>query len=492
MSSIQLFLILLLVVYLEPMQSMLYEPLKNGDTICASETGVVDLISPGAPIPVQGFEVTDESPGNSRFKTEIGLTYALQRLELASDFVLKIFYQKPAEGRGYMGVSLVVESFTAYGIGSYPDAVASTTGDNIYINSDYIQSYDGAVRPEFTGILYHESTHVWQWNGNGMAPSSLINGIADYVRLKAGWPSKYWPKRGSGTRWDDGFAVTAYFLEYCDSIRAGFVADLNDLMKDHYTDAFFVQLLGKTVDELWDDYKSSYLTLAKAVKYELIDNSTSPGNTKFETDIGAGYAIMILQLASEYVMKTLNLGIGKAKPYEKVTLIVESFVNIGIGSYPFAVASTTDNNIRLNSNYIEYYTGDVRAEYNGILYHESTRVWQWNGNGMAPSGLITGIADYVRLKAGWPSQSWPERGSGSGSRWDEGYAVTAYFLEYCDNLREGFVTDLNAMMKDYYSNDFFVQLLRKNVYELWSEYRSAYKGDAAEPGPTASPPAPSF
>ncbi|KAF8009925.1 hypothetical protein BT93_J0794 [Corymbia citriodora subsp. variegata] len=174
---------------------------------------------------------------------------------LASDFVLKVFNQKPAEGRGYTGVSLVIESFATYGIGSYPDEVASTTGDNIYINSDYIQNYDSAAGPEFTGILYHESTHVWQWNGNGMAPSSLINGIADYVRLKAGWPSKYWPKRGSGTRWDEGFAVTAYFLEYCDSIRAGFVSDLNSLMKDHYTDAFLVQLLGKTVDELWDDYK---------------------------------------------------------------------------------------------------------------------------------------------------------------------------------------------------------------------------------------------
>ncbi|KAL3724013.1 hypothetical protein ACJRO7_036091 [Eucalyptus globulus] len=343
-----------------------------------------------------------------------------------------------------MGVSLVIESFATYGIRSYPDSFASTTGDNIYINSDRIQNYNG-------------SKHLWQWNGNGMAPSSLINGIADYVRLKTRWPSKYWPKRGSGTRWDEGFAVTAYFLEYCDSIRAGFVADLNSLMKDHYIDAFFVQLLGKTVDELWDDYKSSYLTLAKTVQYKLVHNSTSPGNTKLETDIGAGYTIIILQLASEYIMKTL----GKAKPYEKVTLIFQYFVNTGIGSYPFAVASTSNNNIHLSSNHIEYHIGDVCAEFNGILYHESTRVWQWNGNSMAPIGLITGIADYVRLKAGWPSPNWPERGSGSGSRWDEGYAIMAYFI---------IVT----------------------VHELWSEYRSAYKGDAPAPGPTVSPPAPSL
>jgi hypothetical protein len=37
-----------------------------------------------------------------------------------------------------------------------------------------------------TGVLYHEVTHVWQWNGQGRANGGLIEGIADYVRLKAG------------------------------------------------------------------------------------------------------------------------------------------------------------------------------------------------------------------------------------------------------------------------------------------------------------------
>ncbi|XP_030459055.2 uncharacterized protein LOC115679581 [Syzygium oleosum] len=139
-----------------------------------------------------------------------------------------------------MEVILSYESFAGKGNGSYPLAVASMIGNNIRLDSDYILRYSGNVRAELTGILYHESTHVWQWNGNGMAPSGLVTGIADYMRLKAGWP-----KRGLGLRWDEGYAITVYFLEYCDGLRDGFVADLNAMMKYTYSDSFFVQLLGK-------------------------------------------------------------------------------------------------------------------------------------------------------------------------------------------------------------------------------------------------------
>ncbi|KAA8536244.1 hypothetical protein F0562_028722 [Nyssa sinensis] len=72
-------------------------------------------------------------------------------------------------------------------------------------------------------------------------------------------------------------------------------------------------------------------------------------------------------------------------------------------------------------------------------------VWQRRG----PVGLIEGIADYVR----WALLHWPKRGF--GTRWDEGYVITAYFLEYCNGFRDSFVTDLNGLMKDSYRNDYF-------------------------------------
>lgn len=215
--------------------------------------------------------------------------------------------------------------------------------------------------------------------------------------------------------------------------------------------------------------------------YELLDNSTSPGNTRFEKEIGRIYGIEALVTANEFVLKTLNQKPGEGKSYSLVVLVVESFEQAGIGSYPDAVASTIDSNIRLNADYLQGYYGDVKSEFTGILYHESTHVWQWTGQGSTPIGLINGIADYVRLTAGWPASDWGMRGS--GYRWDEGYEVTAYFLEYCEGMMEGFVSKLNAMMKDYYSEDFFIVLLGKSVDELWSEYKLVY----ACPGPSPVP-----
>ena len=111
---------------------------------------------------------------------------------------------------------------------------------------------------QVTGVLYHETTHVWQWDGQGQANGGLIEGIADYVRLKAGYAPGHWVQPGQGDRWDQGYDVTARFLDYCDSLKPGFVALLNAKMKDGYTDDFFAQILGKTVQQLWQDYKAKY------------------------------------------------------------------------------------------------------------------------------------------------------------------------------------------------------------------------------------------
>ena len=78
------------------------------------------------------------------------------------------------------------------------DGVAYTTNNEIHLSSGYVGDYSGDVKTEITGVLYHESTHVWQWNGNqnGQANGGLIEGIADYVRLKAGYASSSWGQPG--------------------------------------------------------------------------------------------------------------------------------------------------------------------------------------------------------------------------------------------------------------------------------------------------------
>lgn len=125
------------------------------------------------------------------------------------------------------------------------------------MGADYINGIQGDIKTDFNGVLYHEMVHVWQWSGSG-TPSGLIEGIADFVRLKAGYAPSHWVQPGGGDRWDQGYDVTARFLDYCEGLRSGFVAELNKKIRDTYSADYFVQLLGKNVDQLWSEYKAQY------------------------------------------------------------------------------------------------------------------------------------------------------------------------------------------------------------------------------------------
>jgi len=100
------------------------------------------------------------------------------------------------------------------------------------LSAEYVANYQGDVKNEITGVLYHEMTHVWQWDGKGGAPSGLIKGIADYIRLTAGFAPSHWVNPGSGDKWDQGYEVTAYFLQYCDTVASGFVAKMNSKLRN--------------------------------------------------------------------------------------------------------------------------------------------------------------------------------------------------------------------------------------------------------------------
>ncbi|XWS62958.1 hypothetical protein CRYUN_Cryun06bG0055400 [Craigia yunnanensis] len=193
---------------------------------------------------------TGNSGGGVRFRNEIGVDYSLQTLGSATDFIWRTFQQNnPADRKDVQKVTLFIEN---------GDGVAFTVNNEIHVNANYLGSYSGDVKREFTGVIYHEMTHIWQWNGNGQTPGGLIEGIADFVRLKANYNPSHWVQPGQGDRWDQGYDVTARFLDYCNSLRNGFVAELNKKMRTGYSANYFVDLLGKTVDQLWSDYKAKY------------------------------------------------------------------------------------------------------------------------------------------------------------------------------------------------------------------------------------------
>ncbi|CAN6323638.1 unnamed protein product [Urochloa humidicola] len=203
------------------------------------------------------FDVNNEAtstPGGQRFDRDYGADYAKQVLSDASTFTWNIFNQPdPADRRSADGDTVLLAVRNTGGI-------ASTNGSTIQLSARYVNDITGDdLRDQITGVLYHEVVHVWQWGLQDYgAHPGIFEGIADYVRLKAGYPAQGWVQPGQGDRWDEGYSVTARFLEYCDSLKQGFVAELNAKLKDGYSEDYFVQILGKNVQELWQDYKAKY------------------------------------------------------------------------------------------------------------------------------------------------------------------------------------------------------------------------------------------
>ncbi|KAG6333900.1 hypothetical protein ID866_5185 [Astraeus odoratus] len=139
------------------------------------------------------------------------------------------------------------------------DGVAYTCGSHtdkeIHFSLDYIAGSASRARDEILGVLVHEVVHCYQYNALDTCPGGLIEGIADFVRLNAGYVPPHWKPAGTG-RWDQGYDTTAYFLQWVELRRgSGTIRKLNGFLKGRKYDAkIFVAVAGDPVDELWDMY----------------------------------------------------------------------------------------------------------------------------------------------------------------------------------------------------------------------------------------------
>lgn len=149
----------------------------------------------------------------------------------------------------------------------------------------HVCNNDAQPLAELKGVLTHELVHCYQHtapkddDAEGQVPrppGGLIEGIADFVRLKAGLGAAHWQKpksaldRASG--WDAGYQHTAYFLSWLEDVRfgKGAIGLLNDRLlrtgylgeaeeekkenKDKKKPGFWRDLFGVEVDDLWEEY----------------------------------------------------------------------------------------------------------------------------------------------------------------------------------------------------------------------------------------------
>ncbi|CRK17817.1 hypothetical protein BN1708_003093 [Verticillium longisporum] len=142
--------------------------------------------------------------------------------------------------------------------------VAYTTGSDldadhkeIHFSLSYIAGIPADRRTaEITGVLTHELVHCYQWNARGTCPGGLIEGVADWVRLRCRLSPPHW-KRETDGGWDGGYQHTAYFLDYLERrFGDGTVRRLNEKLRtaQYHEKAFWTELLGRPVEQLWGDY----------------------------------------------------------------------------------------------------------------------------------------------------------------------------------------------------------------------------------------------
>ncbi|KAG9440507.1 hypothetical protein H6P81_020672 [Aristolochia fimbriata] len=192
--------------------------------------------------------------GSTRFENEIGMSYAVDLLSRASNLTWQVLKQgRREERKNFAVVRLYLDDFDGTGI---------TRNNDISISASYIGNYSGDAKTEFTRLVYHEVAHVWQWGKNGGAPEGLVDGIADFVALKANKINDNVHHRpveelqaGGRTRWTNSckswapWQIMVCFLEFLNGIREGIVAELDWRMRRRFSNDIFVELLGKTVEE---------------------------------------------------------------------------------------------------------------------------------------------------------------------------------------------------------------------------------------------------
>jgi hypothetical protein len=180
--------------------------------------------------------------------------------------VCRILYRKPEEVRDANHLTLIIRDDP-----DYPGWKSGDVGDiTVMISTGHladVQAKGGDVTQEIRGILLHEMTHMYQNDDKALGEGTyaqlgnVIEGIADFVRIRAGYPPAGAVPSKSGA-WDDaGYWKPAFFLLWIDHQYADFLYRLNLSMTAGdgvaWTPDSITDLTGKSVSDLWTGYQGA-------------------------------------------------------------------------------------------------------------------------------------------------------------------------------------------------------------------------------------------
>ncbi|KAM5458251.1 hypothetical protein MaudCBS49596_000163 [Microsporum audouinii] len=238
--------------------------------------------APAVPKPTLRLHFEDlGNQASSTFIKAVPDPYAVMQKAIGE--IVKYIYTSPSNSAASGGriqfnpslppttsVSFILHDFqgVAYTIGVSSD----NNKKEIHISLSYIAHTAGLkdTAAEIAGVIQHELVHCYQHtsppgNSAPRPPSGLIEGIADFVRLKSGLGAAHWKRPASVNdlpkSWDAGYQSTAFFLEWIEDVKigTGAVGLINDrLLRQGYRgvngETFWNGLFGQDIFDLWIDY----------------------------------------------------------------------------------------------------------------------------------------------------------------------------------------------------------------------------------------------
>ena len=225
--------------------------------------------------PVVDFvDVNPETTGSQLFKRIIA-DPAGHMAQRCVD-VAKILYKDPIESERFRKLRFELRAkdhwgkdFVAYKMGQDGSGEMTIVVSTAHLERLYREggNSDSAISDEIDGILFHEVTHGYNNSplthdnyGDGQAYWAFTEGLADAVRIGAGFHKTRTPSTLDPRKWLTGYEGTGFFLHYVKThLDNDFIYKFNKSAKGmgNYTwsfDASFRQILGRGVEDVWNEY----------------------------------------------------------------------------------------------------------------------------------------------------------------------------------------------------------------------------------------------
>ncbi|XP_042495802.1 uncharacterized protein LOC122074881 [Macadamia integrifolia] len=222
----------------------------------------------------KGFEVTiindaGQSPAGRRFALFFVSDDKATRIVLnTSYFAEKLLYPDATHLKNKKQVNRVTLRLAGRNLSQA--VVVNMTNNHefvLHINPSVMEETN--VDKAMVSAIQRGMARVWVWDGEMSAPTSLLDGMVEYVGISAGFAATsnysgdFAPELSDGNScWEDRDRLAvANFLDYCERVRHGFIVRLNQHMREGWHVRTMDDALGLPAQQLCSSYYYSTIQI---------------------------------------------------------------------------------------------------------------------------------------------------------------------------------------------------------------------------------------